>query len=84
MSILELPNGVKLTLPKGWVVTARYGSQVGYDWNIVLHNKESTMRVCQLATVGKTLPVFSTDGLEVEYVDAYTKRLSGRTSKLKS
>lgn len=81
MATLKLPNGVKLTYPKNWVLKARYGSQPGQDWSIVLQNKESTLHVFQQTIGGRTSPVFSADGLEVEYVGRSTGRSSGCTSK---
>ena len=84
MRTLKLPNGVSLTFPRNWHVTARYGSHAGQDWSIVLQNKESTMRVSQLATVGKTLCYSRKDGSSSRGEGSPIKRSSGRTLRLKN
>ena len=79
MPILKLQNGVSLTYPKGWVIKGRYGSQPGYDWNIVLRNKESILHVCQQPIGGSTFYSFKKDGSNRRGDVVLTKDSSGHT-----
>lgn len=83
MGTLKLQNGVSLTLPKGWVLKGRYGSQPGRDYTIILQNKASILHVYQHTTDGRTLNSSKKGGLNRHGDVVLTKDSCGCTLESK-
>lgn len=80
-SITKLPNGVKLTLGKNWVLKECFGSPKASFFTIILAKPVYIKGGLIRSIVGKTSKCSKGGGLKILGEGSSTGRLSGRTSK---